>query len=66
MNSIARRIAAVTVMAATPALIALGAATASQAQGTTTNNGPSISHPTTHQAFPHQSNLPKPGTPEHH
>ena len=63
MRVIARRIAAVTAMAAAPALIALGAATASQAQPTSVvDNGPSISHP----AFPHQDNFPQPGSREHH
>jgi hypothetical protein len=66
MNIMTRRIAAVTAMAAAPALIALGAATASQAQTSVADNGPSISHPTAHQAFPNQKNFPKPGTREHH
>ena len=49
MNAVTRRLAAVAALTAAPALIALGAATASQAQTTATNTGPSVSH----QAFPH-------------
>ena len=62
MNTIARRLAAVAALAAAPALIALGAATASQAQTTVTNTGPSVSH----QAFPQQHNFPQPGSQVHH
>ena len=40
MNAITRRLAAVAALTAAPALIALGAATASQAQTTVTNTGP--------------------------
>ena len=63
MNAITRRLAAVAALTAAPALIALGAATASQAQTSATNTGPSTSH---HQAFPHQANLPQPGSSIHH
>jgi hypothetical protein len=66
MNASIRRIAAGVAMIAAPALIALGTATASHADSAVTTNGPSISHPVHHPAFPHQSNFPKPGTPEHH
>ncbi|MGH3638799.1 MAG: hypothetical protein ACRDUX_07195 [Mycobacterium sp.] len=66
MNAIVRRIAATTALLAAPALIALGTAAASQAAPSITNNGPSISSPVHHDAFPHQHNTPKPGTPEHH
>jgi hypothetical protein len=66
MNTIARRIAAGAALVAAPALIALGTATAGHADTADTNNGPSISHPVQHPAFPHQHNTPKPGTPEHH
>lgn len=66
MNAFTRRIAAGTFLIAAPALIALGTATASQAQTSVTNVGPTISHPVEHKAFPAQSNFPKPGTPEHH
>jgi hypothetical protein len=66
MNAIARRIAATTALLAAPALIALGTAAASQAATSITNTGPSISSPVHHDAFPHQHNTPKPGTPEHH
>jgi hypothetical protein len=57
-----RPVVAVLAMTAAPALIALGMATASQAETAVANNGPSISHP----AFPDQHNFPKPGTAEHH
>ena len=63
MNAITRRLAAVAALTAAPALIALGAATASQAQTSATNTGPSISH---HHAFPHQDNVPQPGSRTHH
>ena len=60
---ITRRIAAGFALAAAPAIIALGAATASQAEPSAVNPGPSVSH---HEVFPHQQNVPQPGTPEHH
>jgi ABC-type glycerol-3-phosphate transport system substrate-binding protein len=63
MNAFSRRVAAVAALTAAPALIALGAATASQAQTTVTNTGPGTSH---HQAFPHQDNIPQPGSQIHH
>ena len=63
MNVITRRIAAGFVLAAAPALIAVGAAATSNAQTTgATNHGSSVSHP----AFPHQDNFPQPGTSVHH
>jgi hypothetical protein len=49
-----------------PALIALGTATMSHADTAVTTNGPSISAPVQHPAFPHQSNTPEPGTSVHH
>lgn len=60
---ITRRIAAGFALAAAPAIIALGAATASQAQTSAVNTGPSVSH---HEAFPGQQNFPQPGTAVHH
>ncbi len=66
MNVITRRIAAATALLAAPALIALGTATSSHADTDVRYNGPSVSAPEHHPAFPHQSNTPKPGTPEHH
>jgi hypothetical protein len=68
MNAITRRIAAATTLIAAPVLIALGTAGMSHADTVITNYGPSssISRPVQHPAFPHQSNMPKPGTPEHH
>ena len=62
MNTITRRIAATAALFAAPALIALGTATAGHAHPSTTNNGPTISHP----AFPHQTHIPQPGTASHH
>ena len=59
--TITRRIAAGFALAAAPAVIFLGAATA-HAEAAPANAAASVSHP----AFPHQSNFPKPGTPEHH
>jgi hypothetical protein len=47
-------------------LIALGTATASHADTAVTTNGPSISAPVQHPAFPHQTNMPQPGTSVHH
>jgi hypothetical protein len=66
MNAITRRITATAALLAAPALIALGTATSSHAETTIRYNGPSISAPEQHPAFPHQSNMPKPGTQEHH
>ena len=66
MNTITRRIAATAALLVAPALIALGTATASHAETTTTNHSNMVHAPTQHEAFPHQSNNPKPGTPEHH
>jgi hypothetical protein len=66
MNTIARRIAAALALTAAPALIALGAATTSHAEGAITNTGPGVSAPQQHKPFPHQHNIPKPGTREHH
>jgi hypothetical protein len=66
MNTITRRIAAAAALIAAPALIAVGAATASHADSGVRYNGPSISHPVQHPAFPNQGNFPKPGTREHH
>ena len=62
MNAVTRRLAAVAALTAAPALIALGAASASQAQTTLTNTGPIVSH----HAFPHQDNFPQPGSQIHH
>ncbi len=59
--TITRRIAAGFALAAAPAVIFLGAASAN-AQAAPFNNGPSVSHP----AFPHQGNFPQPGTSVHH
>ncbi|MGK2853534.1 MAG: hypothetical protein ACSLE3_05400 [Microbacteriaceae bacterium] len=58
MNTITRRIAAGFALAAAPAVIALGAATGSQAQATAvTNTGPA----TTQIAAAHQSHTAQPG-----
>ena len=65
MNAITRRIAAGAALAIAPALIALGGASASYAAPSASDRGPSVSHPTHHEAFPHQAKI-KPGTPEHH
>ncbi|MBU9766608.1 hypothetical protein FR943_22545 [Mycobacterium sp. TNTM28] len=62
MDTIARRIAAGFVLAAAPALIALGAATA-HAEPSAADAGPSVG---AHQAFPHQHNFPQPGSATHH
>ena len=62
MNVITRRIAAGFVLAAAPALIAIGAAATSSAQTTPAAPTTTVSHP----AFPHQTNTPQPGTSEHH
>jgi hypothetical protein len=66
MNAITRRIAATAALFAAPALIALGTATMSHADTTVRYNGPSISAPVQHPAFPHQTNSPQPGTSVHH
>jgi hypothetical protein len=67
MNNIARRIAAGAALAVAPALIAIGAATASQADTAVANTGPSFSAPAQHRAFPTQDmSIDTPGTPAHH
>jgi hypothetical protein len=67
MNSIARRIAAGAALFAAPALIALGTATAGHAETTTIGNGPSVSAPAFHKAFPTQDlSTDQPGTSSHH
>ncbi len=67
MKKITRRVAAGVVLIAAPALIALGAAAASHADETgVTNNGPSVTQPVEHPAFPIQTNVPTPGSVEHH
>ena len=63
MNAVSRRLAAVAALTAAPALIALGAATASHAQTTPTNTGPNTSQ---HQAFPQQDDIPQPDSEVHH
>ncbi|MGW4099128.1 MULTISPECIES: hypothetical protein [unclassified Mycobacterium] len=62
MSTITRRIAAGFALAAAPALIALGAATA-HADASVANTGPSVS---SHKAFPNQHNMPQPGSSIHH
>ena len=66
MNAITRRIAVTAALLAAPALIALGTATMSHADTAVTTNGPSISAPVQHPAFPHQANTPQPGSSVHH
>ncbi|WP_029110561.1 hypothetical protein [Mycobacterium sp. URHD0025] len=63
MSTLTRRIAAGFTLAAAPALIALGAATA-HADASVANAGPSVS--SHHQAFPNQHNMPQPGSRIHH
>jgi hypothetical protein len=50
------------VLAAAPAIIFLGAASA-RADASAVNTGPSVSH---HETFPGQHNFPQPGTAVHH
>jgi len=61
-----RRLGAGAVLAVAPAVIALGAAATSHADTMVNDPGPSMSSPTQHQAFPHQTNSPQPGTSTHH
>jgi hypothetical protein len=61
-----RRATAGLVLAAAPALIALGAAGAGHADVTVNNPGPSMNAPAQHKAFPNQDNQPRPGTSIHH
>lgn len=60
--TITRRIAAGFALAAAPAVIFLGAASA-HADASVANRGPSVSH---HEAFPNQHNAPQPGSSVHH
>jgi hypothetical protein len=68
MNAIFNRIAAGTVLAAAPVLIALGTATAGHADTiVTADSGPSISQPNQHKLFPTQDfSAVTPGTWAHH
>jgi hypothetical protein len=67
MKNMIRRVAAGVVLTAAPALIALGAATASHADETgVTNNGPIVTQPVEHPVFPIQTNVAAPGSVEHH
>lgn len=61
-----RRLAAGAVLAAAPAMIAMGTATHSHADAMIDNPGPTMSSPAPHPAFPYQSNTPMPGSPDHH
>lgn len=68
-----KRIAAGTILAAGPALVALSGATDSYADTASANVGPTrvsaganMSTPTPHPAFPRQHNQPQPGTSIHH
>ncbi|MCW2515930.1 MAG: hypothetical protein JWR11_4972 [Mycobacterium sp.] len=64
-----RRLMAGFFLLAAPALIALGAlglAGEGRADASSANNGPSISAPVHHDAFPQQHNTPQPGTSVHH
>mgnify|MGYP001156556878 FL=1 len=60
-----RRLAAGAVLAAAPAMIAMGAATCGHADAMIDNPGPTMSSPAPHQGFPHLANTPTPGTPTH-
>ena len=65
-TTLIRRIAAGAVLAAAPALIALGTATAGHADTAAHNPGPSVSAPS-HPVFPGQNtHADQPGTPAHH
>lgn len=61
-----RRLTAGAVLAAAPALIALGPSTVAHADVASTDPGPSMHAPLHHPAFPKQSNMPQPGTRTHH
>lgn len=61
-----RRLAAGAVLAAAPAIIAMGTATVGHADAEIDNPGPAMSAPAQHQTFPNQTNIPQPGTSEHH
>jgi hypothetical protein len=66
MNTLTRRIAAGATMIAAPVLIALGAAATSHADPSAHDNGPLITTPVPHPAFPVQTNAPSPGSVDHH
>jgi hypothetical protein len=67
MKNMIRRVATGLVLIAAPALIGLGAAAASHADETgVTNTGPIVTQPVEHPAFPIQTNVPAPGSIEHH
>jgi hypothetical protein len=67
MRNMIRRVTAGAFLTAAPVLIALGAAAASHADETgVTNNGPVVTQSVQHPAFPIQTNIPAPGSVEHH
>ncbi len=66
MNTITRRITAGAAQLAAPARIALVTATSSCADPGSHDNGPLITQPVEHPAFPIQTNVPTPGGVEHH
>jgi hypothetical protein len=67
MKDMIRRTASGIVLVTAPALIALGVATMSHADETgAANNGPMVTQPVVHPAFPGQTNMPAPGSVEHH
>jgi hypothetical protein len=62
-----KRLAAGAMLTAAPALIAIGAAGASNAATGSVDTGPHMSQPTHHSAFPGQNfSSDAPGTPAHH
>jgi hypothetical protein len=66
MNAVARRIVAGAAFLTAPVLIGLGAAANSYADPSALDNGPLITQPAVHPAFPIETNAPSPGSSEHH
>jgi hypothetical protein len=61
-----RRIALGTAIITAPILIGLGAAANSYADPGALDNGPLITEPVPHPAYPVQTNMPSPGSSVHH
>ncbi|MET0701031.1 MAG: hypothetical protein ABWY93_15345 [Mycobacterium sp.] len=61
-----RRIALGAVLIIAPILIGLGTAATSYADPSALDNGPLITEPVPHPAFPVETNIPSPGSSIHH
>jgi hypothetical protein len=66
MRTRTRRIVLGTAVVVAPILIGLGAAATSYADPGALDNGPLITQAVPHPAFPVETNIPSPGSSDHH